>query len=53
MKSGGAARILGERLEMYALRADGGEFPMEMVLWRTDAEGSVFYTDHGSDFTFI
>jgi PAS domain S-box-containing protein len=44
MQGGGAPRIMGKRMEMHALRADGGEFPMEMVLWRTDAEGSVFYT---------
>jgi two-component system NtrC family sensor kinase len=29
---------------MHALRADGSEFPMEMVLWRTAAGGEVFYT---------
>ena len=44
MQSGGAARVMGKRLEMYALRADGSEFPMEMVLWRTDAQGRTFYT---------
>jgi PAS domain S-box-containing protein len=44
MQAGGPSRILGRRLEMSALRADGSEFPMEMVLWRTDAEGTVFYT---------
>ena len=27
---------------MHALRADGSGFPMEMVLWRTDAGGLVF-----------
>ena len=42
--AGGAARMLGQRREMRALRADGSEFPIEMVLSRTDAQGEVFYT---------
>ena len=44
MQAGEPARVLGRRLEMHAMRADGSEFPMDMVLWRTDAEGTVFYT---------
>ncbi|MEP7100901.1 MAG: PAS domain S-box protein, partial [Burkholderiales bacterium] len=44
MQGGGAPRVMGKRLEMHALRADGSEFPMEMVLWRTDAQGRTFYT---------
>ena len=44
VQGGSAARVMGKRLEMHALRADGSEFPMEMVLWRTDAHGQVFYT---------
>ena len=44
MQAGAAPRVLGKRLEMHALRADGSEFPMEMVLWRTDAQGHIFYT---------
>ena len=44
MQAGAAPRVLGKRLEMHALRADGSEFPMEMVLWRTDAQGRIFYT---------
>ena len=49
MQSGAPARVLGKRLEMHAVRADGSEFPIEMVLWRTDAEGTVFYTASISD----
>ena len=49
MQSGAPPRVLGKRLEMHALRADGSEFPIEMVLWRTDAEGTVFYTASISD----
>lgn len=39
-----AAVLPARRLEMHALRADGSEFPMEMVLWRTATDGAVFYT---------
>ena len=49
LQAGEAARVMGKRLKMEALRADGSEFPMEMVLWRTDAEGTVFYTASISD----
>ncbi|MBC7940006.1 MAG: PAS domain S-box protein, partial [Chitinophagaceae bacterium] len=49
MQAGQPARVLGKRMEMHALRFDGSEFPMEMVLWRTDAEGTVFYTASISD----
>ncbi len=49
MQAGEPARVAGKRLEMHALRADGSEFPMEMVLWRTEAEGAVFYTASISD----
>lgn len=41
---GGEHRVMGQRLEMPALRADGSEFPVEMVLWRTDVAGQIFYT---------
>ena len=44
MQVGAAPRVMGKRLEMHALRSDGSEFPMEMVLWRTNAQGRVFYT---------
>jgi PAS domain S-box-containing protein len=42
--SGGAPRVLGQRLEMSAQRADGSEFPIDIVLWRTDVQGQTFYT---------
>jgi PAS domain S-box-containing protein len=42
--AGGPPRLLGQRVEMRAMRADGSEFPIEMVLSRTDAQGEVFYT---------
>jgi len=50
--AGGApARLLGQRVEMPALRADGSEFPVEMVLWRTTVRGQYFYTASMVDLT--
>jgi len=42
--AGGEQRVMGRRLEMAALRADGSEFPVEMLLWRTAVGGQNFYT---------
>ena len=44
VSGGGQGHILGQRVEMQALRADGSEFPVEMVLWRTEVGGSAYYT---------
>ena len=44
VKNGEPDRMLGKRQEMWALRADGSEFPMEMVLWRSRVAGATFYT---------
>jgi PAS domain S-box-containing protein len=44
LAAGEAPRMTGRRLEMQALRADGSEFPIEMVLWRTDVGGESFFT---------
>ena len=44
VSAGGEQRIMGQRIEMTAQRADSSEFPVEMVLWRTDVGGQVFYT---------
>jgi len=44
MQEGAAPRVLGKRLELHALRADGSEFPIEMVLWRTDVSDAALYT---------
>ena len=51
MHRGGPARALGKRLEMHAMRADGSEFPIEMVLWRTTVAGTAFYTASIVDMT--
>jgi two-component system NtrC family sensor kinase len=42
--AGGEQRLMGRRVEMPALRADGTEFPIEMVLWRTAVADRTFYT---------
>jgi two-component system NtrC family sensor kinase len=44
MARGEPARLLGKRQQMHALRADGSEFPIEMVLWRTDTGAVRYYT---------
>ena len=36
---------------MQALRADGSEFPVEMVLWRTEVGGNAYYTASMFDLT--
>jgi len=44
VSAGGEQRVMGRRVEMPALRADGSEFPVEMLLWRTAVGGQTFYT---------
>ena len=51
MREGGAPHIMGKRVEMPALRADGTEFQVEMVLWQTNVAGTVFYTSSLFDVT--
>jgi len=51
MQEGAAPRVLGKRLELHALRADGSEFPIEMVLWRTDVSHAALYTASIVDLT--
>jgi PAS domain S-box-containing protein len=40
----GQARILGRRVELSALRADGTEFPIELALTRMDVPGGPMFT---------
>ena len=51
MRAGGAPRISGKRLELHALRADGSEFPVEIVLWRTEVNGETHFTASLFDLT--
>jgi PAS domain S-box-containing protein len=53
MQAGGEPRMLGKRMQLHALRADGAEFPIEMVLWRTDVSGATFYTASMVDVTEV
>ncbi len=48
---GGEARLLGQRVEITALRADGTEFPVEMALTRLPTIGSPCFTGHLRDIT--
>nr|WP_316641120.1 ATP-binding protein [uncultured Roseateles sp.] len=44
MREGGAPRLLGQRIAMSAVRADGSEFPIDIVLWRTHVGERSFFT---------
>ena len=44
LRDAAPARILGQRMELVALHADGREFPVEMVLWRTGVGATMHYT---------
>ncbi len=41
--STGTPTILGQRTELTALHRDGHEFPVELVIWRSEAVGTVFF----------
>jgi PAS domain S-box-containing protein len=41
---GGEHRVTGKRLEMQALRADGSEFPIEMVIAHIELQGRTHYS---------
>ena len=53
MRAGEPPRMLGKRMQLQALRADGSEFPIEMLLWRTDVHGTAFYTASLVDMTEV
>ncbi len=44
MAASGDTLVLGKRLESVSWRADGTEFPIECLLWRTEVAGAVFFT---------
>ena len=44
LRGGGVPRVIGKRVELEALRADGKELPVEMVLARSQIDGEVFYS---------
>ena len=44
LREGGALDRLGRRTEMTAMHADGREFPVEVVIWRTALGGQAHFT---------
>ena len=47
----GEARVLGKRVEMTAIRADGSEFPVELAVTRIPLEGPPSFTGYLRDIT--
>jgi PAS domain S-box-containing protein len=47
----GEARVLGRRLELTALRADGSEIPVEIAVTRITSEGPPSFTGYLRDIT--
>jgi PAS domain S-box-containing protein len=47
----GEARVLGKRIEMTAVRADGSEFPIELAITRIPLEGPPSFTGYLRDIT--
>ena len=47
----GEARVLGRRIEMTAVRADGSEFPVELAIARIPLEGAPSFTGSLRDIT--
>ena len=44
LRRGEEPQMIGRRVEAAALRPDGSEFPVDIVVWRTDAAGRIYYT---------
>jgi PAS domain S-box-containing protein len=47
----GEARVLGRRIEMAAVRADGSEFPVELTITRLPSDGPPAFTGYLRDIT--
>ena len=47
----GEARVLGRRVEMTAIRADGSEFPVELAITRIPLDGPPSFTGYLRDIT--
>ena len=47
----GEGRVLGRRVEMTAMRADGSEFPVELALARIPLDGPPSFTGYTRDIT--
>ena len=51
VQAGGAHRMVGRRVEMTAMRADGAEFPVEMAIARVEAPGGGLFVGYLRDIT--
>ncbi len=47
----GETHVLGQRMEITAMRADGSEFPVELAITRTSSEGPPMFTGFIRDIT--
>ena len=47
----GEGPVLGKRLELTGMRADGAEFPVELAITRVDVPGSPLFTGYLRDIT--
>ena len=47
----GDSRVVGKRIELTAIRADGGEFPVEIAITRIPLDGPPFFTCYLRDIT--
>ncbi len=47
----GEERVLGKRIEMTAVRADGSEFPVELAITRIRSDGPPLFTGYLRDIT--
>jgi PAS domain S-box-containing protein len=51
--AGGESSILGRRIELTAMRADGSEFPVELSISRGELAGRSFFTGYVRDLTEV
>jgi PAS domain S-box-containing protein len=49
--AGGESAVLGQRIELLALRADGSEFPVELAIDRVPVDGPPLFTGWARDIT--
>jgi PAS domain S-box-containing protein len=47
----GVGRVIGQRVELAAIRADGSEFPIELAITRIPVEGPPIFTAYLRDIT--
>jgi PAS domain S-box-containing protein len=51
LRAGGESRVLGKRLQMTALRADGTEFPVGLTITRLSGAGESAFAGYARDIT--